>query len=112
MIKAEQELHQCVNWTRLVPSNQRQEYWPSSYQDKLLHAWELRFGQSEETKDKGREMLRGLCADKYHLRVRVRNGKNEKQVDKVESKTLKLQLKENKFDQRDWMKIGMFQKFQ
>ena len=57
-------------------------------------------------------MLRGLCADKYHLRVRVRNGKNEKQVDKVESKTLKLQLKENKFDQRDWMKIGMFQKFQ
>ena len=42
---------------------------PHSYSDRLLHAWELKYGQTEQTREEGRELLRRLCRDKYHLRT-------------------------------------------
>ena len=62
IIKAEDELAQTEGFIRLLPSNQSiryLEYLASpSYSDRLLAAWEMRYG---EEKDRGRDILARLC---------------------------------------------------
>ena len=45
------------------------DYMPHTYSDKLLHAWELRYGQTDQNREEGRELLRRLCRDKHHLKT-------------------------------------------
>ena len=58
---------QTGGWRRLVPRVERPDYMPATYSDSLLHAWELKYGGSEEARGKGRELLGKLCQDKHHL---------------------------------------------
>ena len=56
---------------RLVPrlAEPEPDYMPQTYSDQLLQAWELRYGQTEQTREEGRDLLRKLCQDKYHLKT-------------------------------------------
>ena len=54
---------------RLVPRLAEPDYMPHTYSDTLLHAWELKYGETEGTREEGRELLRKLCEDKYHLKT-------------------------------------------
>ena len=69
LIKAEEELNQTRNWIRLVPSNKDTPYLPQTYSDNLLKAWETEYGISVESREEGREKLRNLCKEGFHLRI-------------------------------------------
>ena len=69
LIKAEEELNQTRNWIRLVPSNKDTPYLPQTYSDNLLKAWETKYGISVESREEGREKLRNLCKEGFHLRI-------------------------------------------
>ena len=107
LIKAEEELNQTKHWSRLVPSSDPPDHHPRSYQDCLLQAWESRYGGTKERREEGRDMLRKMCSDKYHLKVQ--RSKGSRTVSKQDKQT---ENTEENFDKRDWLRIGMFQKFQ
>ena len=69
LIRAEEELNQTRNWSRLLPSCNRRQYLDWSYSDALLHTWEVKYGASQESREEGRELLRSFCKEKYHLVV-------------------------------------------
>merc|ERR1719341_2284676 len=69
LIKTEDELSHTRNWTRLVPSSSESLCLPLTYSDRLLQAWELRHGGSEQQRAEGRDRLRALCEAKHHLVV-------------------------------------------
>ena len=69
LIKTEDELSQTRNWTRLVPRSSESSCLPLTFSDRLLQAWELRYGGSAEKRAEGRDRLRALCEAKHHLVV-------------------------------------------
>ena len=52
-----------------MPRLAEPDYMPHTYSDTLLHAWELKYGETGQTREEGRELLRKLCKDKYHLKT-------------------------------------------
>jgi len=73
IIRAEEELSQTQDWTRIFPTPSShpalQFISPPSYSDRLLDAWESKYGASQELRQEGRDILIDLCAEKVHLRV-------------------------------------------
>jgi len=68
LVRAEEELEQCNNFTRIFPSAESSKFLkyitPLSYSDYLLDGWERRYG---DHRDRGREVLRSKCILKMHL---------------------------------------------
>ena len=69
LMRAEEELSQTVNFSRLFPCKDGKKYLSccqeQSYSDILLQAWEIKYGN---TSDRGRDLLVSLCLDGVHTR--------------------------------------------
>jgi len=69
LIRAEEELSQCHNYTRIFPSPESTKFLtymnPPSYSDYLLDAWEIRYAEDRET---GRNILKQKCYQNVHLK--------------------------------------------
>eukprot|EP00092_Neocalanus_flemingeri_P003383 GFUD01003624.1.p1 GENE.GFUD01003624.1~~GFUD01003624.1.p1 ORF type:complete len:534 (+),score=140.74 GFUD01003624.1:66-1667(+) len=69
LMKAEDELEQTVNFSRLFPCKDGQKYLKccqvQSYSDHLLQAWEEKYGGKSS---RGREVLVRLCKEGVHTR--------------------------------------------
>ena len=64
LITAEDELSQSLHWSRIYPTPSTSHYsqfWSTeSHHDRLLQAWEERYGGSPADREEGRDLLRGL----------------------------------------------------
>ena len=63
LMTAEDELSQTREWSRIFPAASSEtdylQFWSSaSHLDTLLHAWELKYGASQASRQQGREFLR------------------------------------------------------
>ena len=63
VMTAEDELSQTRQWSRIFPAASSEtdylQFWSSaSHLDTLLHAWELKYGASQASRQQGREFLR------------------------------------------------------
>ena len=73
IIRSEDELTQAKVWTRIFPTPDSHSYlkFLSSpcYSDRLLDAWEDKFGSSQADRRVGQEILRKLCQEKHHHKL-------------------------------------------
>jgi len=73
LCRTEDELSACDQWTRIFPSASSSEYLQfldsPSYSDRLVEAWEDKYGGSEEERARGRRRLKKMCRNGVNLQV-------------------------------------------
>merc|ERR1711892_481317 len=73
IIMSEEELSQTISRSRIFPTPSTSPYLQflssPSYSDRLLDAWEDKYGASKEKREEGHQILSDLCGEKHHLKA-------------------------------------------
>ena len=73
ILRSEDEFSQTKSWTRIFPTSNTHPYLQflssPSYSDRLMDAWEDKFGTCQGERERGHELLENFCKKMYHLEV-------------------------------------------
>jgi len=112
IIMSEEELSQTISWSRIFPTPSTSPYLQflssPSYSDRLLDAWEDKYGASKEKREEGHQILSDLCGEKHHLKAPDRKLNPQKLV----SNKTTIKDDDRSSSKSNWMDIDMFRKFQ
>jgi len=71
LVHTEEELSQTKDWTRLLPNDKDTDYLQFlsrfSYSDRLLDAWNVKYGGSHHKREEGLKILADLCSQGKHF---------------------------------------------
>jgi len=109
IIRSEDEFSQTKSWTRIFPTSTSHNYLQllsaPSYSDRLLDAWECKYGSDEENRNKGVQFLNQYCEEKHHLKVSSKKPNKQKLITRKA-------VNEDDQSKTAWMETDVYKKFQ